>query len=94
MPAQQQEPIEGMDACRVKFVDMSMDKLEAAPAIDDQMEFVVSAVCVGRTRERMKDGELRDTAKMRVLTLEPTSGPTTPDGGPALFDVNAGDGDD
>lgn len=85
MPAEQQEPIEGLDACRVKFVDMTMDKLDEPPDIDDHMEFTVAAVCVGRTRERMKDGELRHTAKMRVVSLEPNGGPRPPNAGPNLF---------
>jgi hypothetical protein len=91
MPEQQQEPIEGLEACRVKFVDVALDAIDDPPGIDDEMTFAVTAVCVARTRERMKDGELRNTAKMRVTSLEATSGAVKPTGGPNLFSVDDDD---
>lgn len=92
MPEQQQEPIGGLEACRVKFVDVALDAIDDPPEIDDQMDFAVTAVCVGRARERMKDGELRHTAKMRVVSLEATSGVVKPAAGPNLFSVDPADG--
>lgn len=94
MPADtEQEPIEGLEATRVKFVGMAADSLDDLPEIDDEMTFMVRARCTGRGKERMKDGELRATARMEVLTLEPQGGPVTPSAGPNLFSVE-GDGDD
>lgn len=92
MPEQQQDSIEGLEACRVKFVGMSMDSLEDPPEIDDEMTFVVRTRCVGSGRQRMKDGELRHTRSMEVLTLEPQGGPVKPAATPNLFSVE-GDGD-
>lgn len=92
----EQEPIEGLDACRVKFVGMSMDSLDDPPEIDDEMTFIVRTRCVGAGRKRMKDGELRRTRDMEVLTLEPQGGPSKPSAGPNLFgiDGDAQDGGD
>jgi hypothetical protein len=88
MPEQQQEPIEGLDTARVRFVDMSLDELGNPPEIDDEMQFTVNAVCVARSQERMKDGELRRTAKMRVLSLSPNGPATKSSSGPNLFSVD------
>lgn len=94
MPADtEQEPIEGLEACRVKFAGMSLNELGNPPDIDDRMTFVVETVCTGRGVERMKDGELRRTARMEVLTLEPQGGPVKPSAAPNLFSVED-DGDD
>lgn len=93
MPEQQQEPIEGLESVRVKFVGMSMDSLEDPPEIDDEMTFVVRMRCVGSGRQRMKDGELRHTRSMEVLTLEPQARPPAkPAATPNLFGID-GDGD-
>lgn len=88
---QEQEPIE---AIRVRFVGMSADALEEeAPEIDEIMTFLVTAVCTGRGKERMKAGEMRLTARMNVLTLEAQGPPAKPSAGPNLFSVDD-DGDD
>lgn len=94
MPDQQQDPIEGMEAARVKFVGMSLDELGNAPEIDDRMRFSVDAICTGRGVQRMKDGELRRTATMEVLTLEAEGDPIKPATSPSLWSVEDGDGDD
>lgn len=94
MPDQQQEPIEGMEACRVKFVGMSMDSIEEPPDIDDEMTFLVTTRCVGSGRQRMKDGELRLTRSMEVLTLEPQGAPSKPKAEPNLFTVARDDDED
>ncbi|MGH7687650.1 MAG: hypothetical protein ACREN2_12660 [Candidatus Dormibacteria bacterium] len=92
MPAdKEQEPIEGLEACRVKFVGMSMDSLENPPEIDDEMTFLVHTRCVGSGRQRMKDGELRLTRSMEVLTLEAQDAPSKPSAGPNLFSVDDGE---
>ncbi|MGH3994724.1 MAG: hypothetical protein ACRDSN_19955 [Pseudonocardiaceae bacterium] len=92
MPEQQQDSIEGLEACRVKFVGMSMDSLEDPPEIDDERTFVVRTRCVGNGRQRMKDGELRHTRSMEVLTLEPQGPPAKPAATPNPFGID-GDGD-
>lgn len=88
---EQQESLEGLEACRVKFVDVSLDEIADPPDIDDQMHFAVDAICVGRTTERMKDGEVRRTAKMRVTAVEPQGGPVKPASPPGLFSVDGSD---
>jgi hypothetical protein len=94
MPAELQEPLDGLEACRVKFVDVALDEIDTPPEIDEQMDFAVTAVCVAHTRERMKDGEMRRTARMRVLTLAPTSAPAKPSAGPTLFSISDDEDDD
>ncbi|MGH3693261.1 MAG: hypothetical protein ACRDRX_04545 [Pseudonocardiaceae bacterium] len=93
MPAEKQDPIGGLEASRVKFVGMAADSLAKLPEIDDEMSFIVTAVCTGRGRERMKDGELRATARMEVRALVPQGGPVRPDAGPTLFSVPEDDED-
>lgn len=93
MPEQQQEPLDGMQATRVKFVGMAADSLEQLPEINDRIVFTVETVCTGRGMELMKDGELRRTARMEVLTLSPNGPPIKPNGTPSLFSV-ADDTDD
>jgi hypothetical protein len=92
--SEQQEPLDGLEACRVKFVDVALDEIDEPPDIDDRMHFTVEAICVGRTTERMKDGELRRTAKMRVTALDPQGGPLKPASPPSLFSVNGESEDD
>lgn len=94
MPDHQQEPIEGLESARVKFAGMSLDELGNPPEIDDRMTFLVEAVCTGRGVQRMKDGEMRRTATMEVLTLEPQGGPVKPTPAPSLFSVGDPDGED
>lgn len=55
-----------VESAHVKFAGMSLDALETPPAIDDRMQFVVTAVCIGSSMDRRKDGELRKTMKMEV----------------------------
>lgn len=82
---EQQSPLEGLEAARIKFSGMAIDEIGNPPQIDDTMTFIVEAVCTGRGVQRMKDGELRRTATMQVLDLEVKSGPTRPNGEPTLF---------
>ncbi|MGH3495067.1 MAG: hypothetical protein ACRDQ1_17785 [Sciscionella sp.] len=91
MPADQQEPIEGMESARVKFAGMSLDELGNPPEIDDVMEFYVKAVCTGRGVQRMRDGELRRTARMEVLALQPQGKPVKPQAEPNLYSVDEDD---
>lgn len=97
MPAEQQDPLDGLEACRLRFVDVACDEIEIPPDLDDEGLFLVRAVCVGRSLERMKDGELRRMAKMRVLSVEPQGPLAKPSNGPTLFsvgdDVDDGDGE-
>lgn len=89
---EQQSPLPSLDAARIKFSGMAIDEIGNPPEIDDEMTFVVTAVCTGRGVQRMKDGELRRTATMQVLDLDVKEGPTRPTGEPSLF--SDGDGDD
>lgn len=84
---EQQEPLAGLEAARIKFTGMSLDEMGTPPQIDDRMTFLVEAVCTGRGVQRMKDGELRRTATMEVLDLAAQTGPTKPEGAPNLFSV-------
>lgn len=96
-PDTKQDALEGMEATRVKFVGMAADSLEQLPELDDVMVFTVTAVCTGRGRERMKDGERRATARMDVQSLVPQGPPKKPDSAPAppaLFRVPNGDNED
>lgn len=85
--SEQQEPLEGLEAARIKFTGMSLDEVTAPPQIDDRQTFLVEAVCTGRGVQRMKDGELRRTATMTVIDLAAQGGPTKPSGAPDLFSV-------
>lgn len=81
----EQQALEGLEACRVKFTGMSIDEITEPPALDDVMEFKVRATCcVEPSKERLRTGELRVTAKMRVESVEVVIGPTAPDNGPNL----------
>lgn len=65
------EQLAAIEAAHVKFVGMSLDALEEPPAIDDIQEFTVTAVCIGESQERRKDGEMRRTMKMEVQSVRP-----------------------
>lgn len=87
----QQESLSGLQATRVKFVGMAADGLESLPELDDEMTFLVTAVCTARGEERMKDGERRPTARMDVKVLVPQGGPVKPAAAAHLFSVDDGD---
>ena len=94
--AEQQEALDGLDATRIKivFTNMTSDSLETLPEIHDRQTFTVTCVCTGRGLELMKDGELRRTARMEVVGLEPQGDPVKPSAAPNLFSVDDdGDGD-
>jgi hypothetical protein len=85
---EQQEPLAGLEAARIKFTGMSLDEVTAPPNIDDRQSFIVEAICTGRGVQRMKDGELRRTATMTVIDVAAQGGPFKPEGAPNLFSVN------
>lgn len=89
MPAEtEQEPLAGLEACRVKFTGMAIDEITTPPELDDVMEFTVRAVCYREpAKERLRTGELRVTAGMRVESVEVARGPVKPSAGPNLFSV-------
>jgi hypothetical protein len=89
--AAQQEPIEGLESARIRFAGMSLDELGNPPEIDDEMTFLVRAVCTGRGIQRMKDGELRRTATMEVLDVDPQGPPIKPSAAPNLFSIDEED---
>lgn len=88
--AEAQEPVPGLETARVQFVGMSLDELGNPPEIDDTMTFVVQAICEARVLRRMKDGEYRRTAILRVTEVAAQGDPIKPDpkpAGPSLWPV-------
>jgi len=66
-------------ACKVKFVSMAWDSLDAVPNLKDEMVFLVKARIVGHGQEVMKDGDIRETAKAEVLRVVEYAGEFPPD---------------
>lgn len=64
-----QEPLDGTDYVKVKFVGMSLDALDEDFKIGDEVEFVVRARCKGHGEEEMADGHTREFAKMKVNSV-------------------------
>lgn len=82
---EQQAPLDGFAAARLRVVGASIDELADPPNIDDTMVLIVQVTCTGRGVKRMKDGELRREAIMTVSAMEVKEGPTSPTGEPHLF---------
>lgn len=67
-----QEALDGMEnATKIKFVGMSFDTLDDAPSIGREISFLVRGRVVGHGQEEMADGHIRDTAKVKVLSVIP-----------------------
>lgn len=60
------EQIPLVPACKVKFVGMAWDSLDTVPALRDELQFVVKGVVVGHGQEVLANGEIRETAKVKV----------------------------
>jgi hypothetical protein len=56
-------------ACRIKFEGMAWDSLDQVPGLKTKMKFVVEATIVGHTQKVMADGEMREFANAKVLTV-------------------------
>lgn len=70
-----QEPLDGTEFAKVKFVGMAFDSLRAEDARDevkigDELTFIVRARCVGTGDEANKrDGSIRHIVKMDVQSV-------------------------
>lgn len=65
-----QEPLDGTEYLKVKFVGMAFDSLDKDIKIGDEMSFLVRARCTGTAIEASKtDGSLRHIAKMDVQSV-------------------------
>jgi hypothetical protein len=81
-----------VESAHVKFAGMSLDALDTPPSIDDRMQFLVTAKCIGSSMERRKDGELRKTMKMEVEDVVVHGDIQKPEKDPELeLEYDAGD---
>lgn len=84
------EQTELAHATHVKFTGMSLNALDMAVDIGDEMDLKVRARCSASGREARKDGEIRDVARMEVLEIEPGEITPAPEGDPTLpYDEDA-----
>lgn len=68
----EQDALDGMEsATKIKFVGMSYDTLDDAPTIGSEVVFLVRGRVVGHGQEEMADGHVRETAKVKVLSVIP-----------------------
>ena len=66
-----QEPLDGTDYLKVKFVGMSMDSLEDEIPLGKEMTFLVRARCIGDGNEMSKqDGHIKRFVKMDVSSVQ------------------------
>lgn len=66
-----QEPLDGTDYLKVKFMGMSMDSLEDEIELGTMMTFVVEARCIGTGTDLSKqDGHQKRYAKMDVQSVK------------------------
>lgn len=62
-----QEPLDGTDTLKIKFVGVSFDSIDMDLKIGTEMAFLVTGRVVGRSEEESKrDHMLRHTAKFEV----------------------------
>lgn len=67
----EQEPLEGTDYLKVKFVGMSMDSLEDEIALGSLLTFTVEARCIGEGTDISKqDGHKKRFVKMDVQSVQ------------------------
>lgn len=65
-----QEPLDGTDYLKVKFVGMSMDSLEDSIPLGAEMTFIVKARCIGEGTDISKqDGHKKRFVKMDVSSV-------------------------
>ena len=65
-----QDPLEGTDYLKVKFVGMSMDSLDDDISLGDQITFTVQARCIGNGVDLSKqDGHEKRYVKMDVQSV-------------------------
>lgn len=55
---------------KTKFVGMTYDSMDEVPQIDDEFTFIVKGTVVGLNKERRKNGEIVDIAKIDVTSVE------------------------
>ena len=66
-----QDPLEGTDYLKVKFVGMSMDSLEDTIQLGSNLTFVVQARCIGEGTDLSKvDGHEKRFVKMDVQSVK------------------------
>lgn len=68
-PGEGQDPLDGTDYVKVKFVGMAYDSLSDRPDIGDELVFTVRARCRGNGTEEMKSGAIREVAKFEVQSV-------------------------
>ena len=69
--AAQQDPLDGTDYLKVKFVGMSMDSLEEEIPLGKELVFTVRARCTGNGNEMSKqDGHIKRFVKMDVQSVQ------------------------
>lgn len=67
----EQDPLEGTDYLKVKFVGMSMDSLEDEIALGSLLTFTVEARCIGEGTDISKqDGHKKRFVKMDVQSVQ------------------------
>lgn len=67
----EQDPLEGTDYLKVKFMGMSMDSLEDDIALGAMMTFTVQARCIGEGTDISKtDGHKKRFVKMDVQSVK------------------------
>lgn len=57
-------------ACKVKFVGMAWDSLDAVPALKEEMTFEVTGRVIGHGTIVLKSGETRETATIDVTSVK------------------------
>lgn len=66
-----QEPLDGTDYLKVKFMGMSMDSLEDEIQLGEMKTFIVEARCIGTGTDLSKqDGHQKRFAKMDVQSVK------------------------
>lgn len=63
-----EQPLDGTDYAKVKFVGMAFDDLDRQIGIGDELVLSVRARCVGVGQEQMHDG-VRRIVKMRTTSV-------------------------
>lgn len=63
-----QAHLPGTDFARVKFVGMAWETA-AVPTLKEEVTFIVRGLCVGHGEEVMADGDVREIAKVKVLSV-------------------------
>jgi hypothetical protein len=65
-----QDPLEGTEFLKVKFVGMAIDSLEEQIPLGEERTFIVKARCNGQSVELMENGTERRTARMKVSSVK------------------------